>query len=107
MESDGAALVVRGVSKSFGRKIIAGLDLTIPPGEFYALLGPNGVGKTTTLRMIAGLMPPDTGSISVFGRDVLADPLVQVVLEVHALLRRAELLALEDLEVGDDVCCAA
>jgi ABC-2 type transport system ATP-binding protein len=75
MESDDAALVVRGLSKSFGRKIIAGLDLTIAPGEFYALLGPNGAGKTTTLRMIAGLMRPDAGSISVFGRDVLADPL--------------------------------
>jgi ABC-2 type transport system ATP-binding protein len=73
--SGSAALVVRGLSKSFGRKIIAGLDLTIEPGEFYALLGPNGAGKTTTLRMIAGLMRPDSGTISVFGRDVLTDPL--------------------------------
>jgi ABC-2 type transport system ATP-binding protein len=72
---EGAALVVRNLSKSFGRKIVEGLDLTIAPGEFYALLGPNGAGKTTTLRMIAGLMRPDGGSISVFGRDVLADPL--------------------------------
>ncbi|MDD2705502.1 MAG: ABC transporter ATP-binding protein [Acidocella sp.] len=69
------ALEVRGLSKSFGRKVVEGLDLTIHPGEFYALLGPNGVGKTTTLRMIAGLMRPDAGSIKVFGRDVLADPL--------------------------------
>ncbi len=43
-------------------------------GEFYALLGPNGAGKTTTLRMVAGLLRPDAGSISVFGRDALADP---------------------------------
>src|SRR5271165_5808721 len=70
-----AALVVRGLAKSFGRKVVEGLDLRIRPGEFYALLGPNGAGKTTTLRMIAGLMRPDAGSISVFGRDVLADPL--------------------------------
>lgn len=70
-----AALMVRGLAKSFGRKVVEGLDLTIQPGEFYALLGPNGAGKTTTLRMIAGLMRPDAGSISVFGRDVLADPL--------------------------------
>ncbi len=69
------ALEVRGLSKSFGRKVVEGLDLTIHPGEFYALLGPNGVGKTTTLRMIAGLMRPDAGSIKVFGRDVLVDPL--------------------------------
>ncbi len=69
------ALRVRGLTKSFGRPVIAGLDLSIAPGEFYALLGPNGAGKTTTLRMIAGLMRPDAGSISVFGRDVQADPL--------------------------------
>jgi ABC-2 type transport system ATP-binding protein len=73
--SGDAALVVRGLAKSFGRRIIEGLDLTIAPGEFYALLGPNGAGKTTTLRMIGGLLRPDAGSISVFGRDVLADPL--------------------------------
>ena len=70
-----AALMVRGLAKSFGRKVVEGLDLRIRPGEFYALLGPNGAGKTTTLRMIAGLMRPDAGSISVYGRDVLADPL--------------------------------
>jgi ABC-2 type transport system ATP-binding protein len=70
-----AALLVRGLTKSFGRRVIAGLDLTIEPGEFYALLGPNGAGKTTTLRMIAGLLRPDAGSISVFGVDVTADPL--------------------------------
>ena len=70
-----AALMVRGLAKSFGRKVVEGLDLCIRPGEFYALLGPNGAGKTTTLRMIAGLMRPDAGSISVFGRNVLADPL--------------------------------
>jgi ABC-2 type transport system ATP-binding protein len=75
VESGPPALIVRGLSKSFGRKIIAGLDLTIAPGEFYALLGPNGAGKTTTLRMIAGLMRPDSGQIRVFGRDVIGDPL--------------------------------
>ncbi len=69
------ALTVRGLSKSFGRKVVENLDLTIRPGEFYALLGPNGAGKTTTLRMIAGLTRPDSGQISVFGRDVLANPL--------------------------------
>jgi ABC-2 type transport system ATP-binding protein len=69
------ALIVQNLSKSFGRQIIAGLDLTIAPGEFYALLGPNGAGKTTTLRMVGGLMRPDAGSISVFGVDVVNDPL--------------------------------
>jgi ABC-2 type transport system ATP-binding protein len=70
-----SALVVRGLSKSFGRPVINDLNLCIPPGEFYALLGPNGAGKTTTLRMIGGLLRPDSGSISVFGVDVLAAPI--------------------------------
>ncbi len=72
---NGHALRVRGLTKSFGRKVIDALDLTIMPGEFYALLGPNGAGKTTTLRMIAGLMRPDAGDISVFGHDVVRNPL--------------------------------
>jgi ABC-2 type transport system ATP-binding protein len=63
------------LAKSFGRPIVAGLDLTVGPGEFYALLGPNGAGKTTTLRMIAGLIRPDAGEISVFGVDVLREPI--------------------------------
>ncbi len=73
--SSDVALSVRGLSKSFGRKVVENLDLTINPGEFYALLGPNGAGKTTSLRMIAGLIRPDAGTISVYGRDVLTDPL--------------------------------
>lgn len=68
------ALEIRGLSKAFERPAVAGLDLTVRPGEFYALLGPNGAGKTTTLRMVAGLLRPDGGTIRVFGRDALADP---------------------------------
>jgi ABC-2 type transport system ATP-binding protein len=69
------ALLVRGLSKAFGRKVIENLDLTVEAGAFFALLGPNGAGKTTTLRMIAGLLQPDAGEISVFGVDVRRDPL--------------------------------
>jgi ABC-2 type transport system ATP-binding protein len=48
------ALRIRGLSKTFARPAVAGLDLTIGAGEFYGLLGPNGAGKTTTLRMVLG-----------------------------------------------------
>jgi ABC-2 type transport system ATP-binding protein len=68
------ALEIRGLTKSFDRPAVDGLDLTVRSGEFYALLGPNGAGKTTTLRMVAGLLRPDAGSISVLGHDALADP---------------------------------
>src|SRR5271156_2808022 len=69
------ALEICDLVKRFDRPAVDGLALSVQPGEFYALLGPNGAGKTTTLRMIAGLMRPDAGGISVYGRDVLADPL--------------------------------
>ena len=65
------ALEITGVSKTFDRPAVNGLDLKVRAGEFYALLGPNGAGKTTLLRMVAGLLQPDAGSISVFGIDAL------------------------------------
>lgn len=68
------ALAVRGLSKSFDRPAVAGLDLHIRAGEFYTLLGPNGAGKTTTLRLISGLLRPDAGSISIFGVNALREP---------------------------------
>jgi ABC-2 type transport system ATP-binding protein len=68
------ALETRGLTKSFERPAVDGLDLAVRTGEFYALLGPNGAGKTTTLRMIAGLIRPDAGAIRVAGIDALADP---------------------------------
>ena len=69
-----AALAISGLEKAFDRPVVRGVDLTIQPGEFYALLGPNGAGKTTILRMVAGLLKPDTGTISILGIDALADP---------------------------------
>jgi sodium transport system ATP-binding protein len=52
------------------------LTLEVRPGEVYALLGPNGAGKTTALRCLATLVAPTTGSASVFGADVVREPLV-------------------------------
>lgn len=68
------ALRLSGITKAFGRPVVNGVDLTLPAGQFYALLGPNGAGKTTILRMVAGLLAPDSGSIEVFGIDASRDP---------------------------------
>lgn len=57
-----------------GRPILSHLDARIEPGAFYALMGPNGCGKTTLLRLIAGLLAPRQGSVSIQGRDVLDYP---------------------------------
>ncbi|MCC5956982.1 MAG: ABC transporter ATP-binding protein [Natronohydrobacter sp.] len=59
------------VSKSFGATVaVAEMNLTIAHGEFLVLLGPTGAGKTTTLRLIAGLEAPDQGDIQIDGRSV-------------------------------------
>ena len=64
-------LHLRGLTKQFGDTVaVDHLDLTIPAGSFFALLGASGCGKTTTLRMVAGLEDPTHGSIHIGSRDV-------------------------------------
>lgn len=53
-----------------GRRLLEGVDAQVASGELLALVGPNGVGKTTLLRAIAGLHPPSTGTISVDGNEI-------------------------------------
>src|SRR5579871_185204 len=72
--SESLSLELRGLKKSFDRPAVDGLDLSVRAGEFYTLLGPNVAGKTTTLRMVVGLLRPDAGLIRVLGIDALADP---------------------------------
>ncbi|HYZ46929.1 MAG TPA: ATP-binding cassette domain-containing protein, partial [Actinomycetota bacterium] len=53
---------------------VAGIDLHMPPGEFFSLLGPSGCGKTTTLRLIAGFEQPTSGQVLLDGHDVAHTP---------------------------------
>jgi ABC-2 type transport system ATP-binding protein len=70
------AIVARGLHKQFGDHVAVGsLDLDIPRGSFCGLVGPNGSGKTTSLRMIAGLLRPDAGQVWVGGHDTWVDPI--------------------------------
>lgn len=67
-----SALEVKGVTKSYGDlKAVNKVDLSIPPGTFFALIGPNGAGKSTLIKMIVGLLLQDTGVINVFGNDTV------------------------------------
>ena len=68
--ADGVAVLLEGVTKRFsGHTAVDRLDLEIPRGSIYGLLGPNGSGKTTTIRMIMGILLPDEGRVSLFGAD--------------------------------------
>ena len=65
------AIDVAGLTKSFGgRTVVHELSLQVPEGEIYGFLGPNGSGKTTTLRMLCGLLTPDTGQGTCLGYDI-------------------------------------
>ncbi len=65
------AIDVHGLSKSFGpRRVVNALDLRVETGEIYGFLGPNGSGKTTSIRMLCGLLTPDEGSGTCLGFDV-------------------------------------
>jgi multiple sugar transport system ATP-binding protein len=66
-----AEVALYGLSKSFGKTAaLADMTMVIPDGAFVVLLGPTGAGKTTTLRLIAGLDRPDAGSVRIAGQDV-------------------------------------
>jgi len=63
------AIVTRGLTKRYGSRLaVDGLDLNVPRGQVYGFLGPNGSGKTTTLRMLVGLIRPNAGDIQVLGQ---------------------------------------
>jgi ABC-2 type transport system ATP-binding protein len=62
--------------KNFGDLVaVNDVSLTVPPGEFFAVLGPNAAGKTTTLKILAGLMKPSSGRARIGGFDVIDQPL--------------------------------
>ncbi|MGH6918779.1 MAG: ABC transporter ATP-binding protein [Geminicoccaceae bacterium] len=81
----------RGLTKRFGaRTAVDGLDLSAGPGEIYGFLGPNGACKTTTIRLLLGILAPDAGTVEVCGRPVrrgdrAARYLVGAVAEVQHL----------------------
>jgi len=68
------AIDVHGLTKSFGgRKVVRDLSMQVKRGEIYGFLGPNGSGKTTTIRMLCGLLTPDQGSGTCLGYDIRKD----------------------------------
>jgi ABC-2 type transport system ATP-binding protein len=69
------AIEVTGLTKTFGTfTAVDGIDVTVPRGQIFGFLGPNGSGKTTTIRMLCGTMRPDSGTALVLGEDVVRHP---------------------------------
>jgi len=63
-----STIELKNVTKTFGKHVaVDGLSLTVPQGSVYGFIGPNGSGKTTTLRMIMNILYPDSGEITIFG----------------------------------------
>ena len=70
-----SAIVVNGLTKNFAAvHAVDHLSFDVRAGEIFGLVGPDGAGKTTTLRMLAGVMPPDAGTANLAGFDVVHDP---------------------------------
>jgi len=75
MDATAPAIEVRALRKSFGAVCaVRDLSFEVHGGEIFGLVGPDGAGKTTTLRMLAGVLSPESGSISVAGCDAVRDP---------------------------------
>ncbi|OGQ78833.1 MAG: LPS export ABC transporter ATP-binding protein [Deltaproteobacteria bacterium RIFOXYA12_FULL_58_15] len=72
----GSVLHARNLQKSYRRrKVVQDVSFVVHPGEIVGLLGPNGAGKTTSFNMVAGLLPPDGGTVTLGDRDLSGLPL--------------------------------
>ncbi len=68
-----SAIELSGVTKSFANVVaVDDVSLTVPRGAIYGFIGPNGSGKTTTMRIVVGIFHPDCGTVRVFGQDIAA-----------------------------------
>ncbi|GAB4385173.1 ABC transporter ATP-binding protein [Albidovulum sp.] len=95
------AIAVRGLTKRFGgRTVVDNFDMTVPRGSIYGFLGPNGSGKTTTIRMMCGLLTPDGGGGTCLGFDILTQSL-QIRERVGYMTQRFSLY--EDLTVRENL----
>ena len=96
-----AVIDVRGLTKRFGDKtVVDHFDLNVPRGSIYGFLGPNGSGKTTTIRMVCGLLKPDEGEGTCLGYDVLHES-AKIKAKVGYMTQRFSLY--EDLSIRENL----
>ncbi len=95
------AIDVRGLNKRFGDKhVVKDLSLSVESGEIYGFLGPNGSGKTTSIRMLCGLLTPDSGSGTCLGYDLIRET-ASIKREVGYMTQRFSLW--EDLTIRENL----
>jgi len=95
------AIEVHGLTKTFGSfTAVDGIDLIVPRGQIFGFLGPNGSGKTTTIRMLTGTLRPQSGSAQVLGTDVVRHP-DQVKPRIGYMSQKFSLF--EDLTVAENL----
>ena len=95
------AIEVEGLTKRFGDKVVVDdFSMQVPKGRIYGFLGPNGSGKTTTIRMICGLLTPDAGRGTVLGMDIARDS-ERIKREVGYMTQRFSLY--EDLSIEENL----
>jgi ABC-2 type transport system ATP-binding protein len=100
-----AGISLRGLTKSFKGPhglvpAVRGVDIDIAPGETVALLGPNGAGKSTTIDMMLGLLPPDAGTVSLFGlsaREAVQRGAIGAMLQTGSVLHDLTVRELVDM----------
>ncbi|MBF0509216.1 MAG: ABC transporter ATP-binding protein [Deltaproteobacteria bacterium] len=101
MTDDSTIIDVQGLVKRFGHKtVVNGVSLKVKRGEIYGFLGPNGSGKTTTIRMLCGLLRPDGGSGECLGWDIISES-TQIKFQVGYMAQRFSLY--EDLTVKENL----
>jgi ABC-2 type transport system ATP-binding protein len=98
---NGIAIDVKGLTKSFGgREVVHDLSMQVKRGSIYGFLGPNGSGKTTTIRMLCGLLTPDSGTGTCLGYDIRRDA-DKIKLRVGYMTQRFSLY--QDLSVRENL----
>ena len=101
VSQEALAIDVEGLTKRFGAKtVVDDFSMKVPRGQIYGFLGPNGSGKTTTIRMICGLLTPDAGRGMVLGHDIARDA-ERIKREVGYMTQKFSLY--EDLSIAENL----
>ncbi len=103
MSGEAAALAISGLTSGYGEAIVVrGINVTVAPGEIVALLGKNGMGKSTLLKTVMGFLPAREGKVLLHGGDVTKFPPHRIARQAIAYTPQEQAI-FQDLSVGDNL----